>query len=337
MRVLVAGGAGYIGSHTVVRLLQHGDDVVIADNFSNSSPLVVDRLRRITGRPVKVEEIDLTDTADTKALMRNAKPDAVIHFAGLKAVGESVTNPGSYYSVNLRSTLSLLAAMQEAGVYCLVFSSSATVYGMNPPVPTPEDSPTSATNPYGWTKVMGEQILTDIAASHPQWRIGLLRYFNPGGAHPCGAIGEDPLGVPNNVLPYISQVAIGRRDYLSVFGDDYDTPDGTGVRDFIHVDDLAEGHVAALHRLTTMPRSLDVWNLGTGRGTSVLELRAAFEAASGRPIPYRVTARRPGDVARSLALVTKAERELGWRAQRGLLEMCQDAWRWQSQNPDGYR
>jgi UDP-glucose 4-epimerase len=336
MRVLVSGGAGYIGSHTVVQLVEAGHDVVVVDSFANAKPSVVGRVEALTGQHLDVRSFDLTDTDKTEHLFAHETIDAVIHFAGLKAVGESVAQPLEYYENNLGSTFSLVRAMRRHGVTKLVFSSSATVYGADAPVPMGEDLPTSATNPYGWTKVMQEQILRDIAHADPSWRIALLRYFNPVGAHPSGTIGEDPSDVPNNVMPYLAQVAVGRRDKLSVFGGDYPTPDGTGVRDYIHVQDLAAGHIAALHRLGTTTDAVSTWNLGTGHGTSVLELVAAFERACGHPLAYEIVDRRPGDVAASYADPTRAETELGWRATRTVDDMCVDAWRWQSDNPEGY-
>jgi len=336
MRVLVSGGAGYIGSHTVVQLVEAGHDVVVVDSFANAKPSVVGRVEALTGQHLDVRSFDLTDTDKTEHLFAHEAIDAVIHFAGFKAVGESVAQPLEYYENNLGSTFSLVRAMRRHGVAKLVFSSSATVYGADAPVPMGEDLPTSATNPYGWTKVMQEQILRDIAHADPSWRIALLRYFNPVGAHPSGTIGEDPSDVPNNVMPYLAQVAVGRRDKLSVFGGDYPTPDGTGVRDYIHVQDLAAGHIAALHRLGTTTDAVSTWNLGTGHGTSVLELVAAFERACGHPLAYEIVDRRPGDVAASYADPTRAETELGWRATRTVDDMCVDAWRWQSDNPEGY-
>ena len=312
MRVLVSGGAGYIGSHTVVQLVEAGHDVVVVDSFANAKPSVVGRVEALTGQHLDVRSFDLTDTDKTEHLFAHEAIDAVIHFAGFKAVGESVAQPLEYYENNLGSTFSLVRAMRRHGVAKLVFSSSATVYGADAPVPMGEDLPTSATNPYGWTKVMQEQILRDIAHADPSWRIALLRYFNPVGAHPSGTIGEDPSDVPNNVMPYLAQVAVGRRDKLSVFGGDYPTPDGTGVRDYIHVQDLAAGHIAALHRLGTTTDAVSTWNLGTGHGTSVLELVAAFERACGHPLAYEIVDRRPGDVAASYADPTRAETELGW-------------------------
>ena len=336
MRVLVSGGAGYIESHTVVQLVEAGHDVVVVDSFANAKPAVVGRLEALTGQPLDVRSFDLTDVDKTEHLFSQEAFDAVIHFAGFKAVGESVEQPLEYYENNLGSTFSLVRAMRRHGVSKLVFSSSATVYGADAPVPMQEDLPTSATNPYGWTKVMQEQILTDVAHAAPQMRVALLRYFNPVGAHASGTIGEDPSDVPNNLMPYIAQVAVGRREKVSIFGGDYDTPDGTGVRDYIHVEDLAAGHIAALGRLGTTTDAVSTWNLGTGHPTSVLDLVKAFERACGHPLAYEVVDRRPGDVAASYADPTRAEAELGWRATRTVDDMCVDTWRWQSQNPHGY-
>ena len=293
------------------------------------------RLESLTGTALPLHSFDLCDVDKTEHLFAVEDFDAVIHFAGFKAVGESVAKPLDYYENNLGSTFSLVRAMQRYGVSKLVFSSSATVYGTDQAGAT-EDRPTFATNPYGWTKVMQEQILRDVALAAPEMRFALLRYFNPVGAHPSGTIGEDPSEVPNNLMPYIAQVAVGRREKLQVFGDDYDTPDGTGVRDYIHVEDLAAGHVAALEALTTTDDAVNVWNLGSGRGTSVLELLHAFEKAVGRELPYEVVGRRPGDVASSYADPSKANAELGWRTVKTVEEMCADTWRWQSQNPQGY-
>jgi UDP-glucose 4-epimerase len=336
MRVLVSGGAGYIGSHTVVQLVAAGHDVVIVDNFANAKPTVINRLEAITGRHLPVFAIDLTDRDKTEHLFADERFDAVIHFAGLKAVGESVAKPLEYYENNLDSTFSLVRAMRRHGVRKLVFSSSATVYGDQAPVPMREEFPTSATSPYGWTKVMIEQVLRDVAAADPSWRVALLRYFNPVGAHASGTIGEDPQGIPNNLVPFIAQVAVGRLDNLQVFGDDYPTPDGTALRDYIHVEDLAAGHLAALHKLGSTDAPVSTWNLGTGKGTSVLEVLAAFSRAVGRELPYEVVGRRPGDIAASYADPSRAEAELGWRATRDIDDMCRDVWRWQSQNPEGY-
>lgn len=335
MKVLVSGGAGYIGSHTVVKLVEAGHDVVIVDDFSNAVPAVLGRLEALTGQAIECHSFDLGDHDKTEHLFATDDFDAVIHFAGYKAVGESVAKPLDYYENNLGSTFSLLRAMEKYDVDKLVFSSSATVYGTDQAGAT-EDRPTFATNPYGWTKVMQEQILRDVAVASPQLRFALLRYFNPVGAHPSGTIGEDPSGIPNNLMPFIAQVAVGKREKLSVFGDDYDTPDGTGVRDYIHVEDLAAGHVAALEKLATTDVAVNTWNLGSGRGTSVLELLHAFEKAVGHELPYEIVARRPGDVATSYADPSKANEELGWRTVKTVEEMCADTWRWQSQNPNGF-
>ncbi|WP_137121933.1 UDP-glucose 4-epimerase GalE [Segeticoccus rhizosphaerae] len=335
MRVLVSGGAGYIGSHTVIQLIAAGHDVLIVDNFANAKPTVVNRLEAITGRHLPVQAFDLRDVDKTEHLFAHEQLDAVIHFAGFKAVGESVEKPLEYYENNLGTTFSLVRAMRRHGVAKLVFSSSATVYGTDQESAT-EDRPTSATNPYGWTKVMQEQILRDVAVADPTMRIALLRYFNPVGAHESGTIGEDPTGIPNNLMPFIAQVAVGRREKLRVFGDDYDTPDGTGVRDYIHVEDLAAGHVAALARLARTDDPISTWNLGTGTGTSVLELLHAFERAVGRELPYEVVERRAGDIATSYADPSRAQAELGWVAKKSIDDMCADQWRWQSQNPEGY-
>ncbi|MDQ1535689.1 MAG: UDP-glucose 4-epimerase [Actinomycetota bacterium] len=336
MRVLVGGGAGFIGSHTVVQLVAAGHDVLIVDNFSNAKPAVVSRIEAITGKRLQVHDFDLRDAERTEQLFAQEQIDAVIHFAGHKAVGESVGQPLRYYENNLGSTFSLVHAMARHDVTKLVFSSSATVYGENVSVPMNEDLPTSATSPYGWTKVMIEQILRDVAAAQPGWRIALMRYFNPVGAHPSGTIGEDPSGEPNNLLPYICQVAVGRLERLRIFGDDYETPDGTPLRDYIHVEDLAAGHVAALARLDSTARAVSTWNLGTGKGTSVFEMLHAFERAVGRDLPYQVVGRRSGDIAASYADPGRANTELGWTAARTIDDMCEDSWRWQSQNPNGY-
>ena len=333
--ILVTGGAGYIGSHTVVALLQAGHELVIFDNLSNSSIRVLERIERIAGvRPAFVEG-DIRDAGAMAAVFKAWPITAVIHFAGLKSVGESVAQPMRYYDNNLVGTLRLCEAMAEAGVRNLVFSSSATVYGDPHAVPIREDFPLQATNPYGRTKLQIEEMLRDFAASDPAWRIALLRYFNPVGAHASGLIGEDPRGIPNNLMPFVTQVAIGRRPELSVFGNNYPTPDGTGVRDYIHVVDLARGHLAAL---TALERAAGVQtvNLGTGRGYSVLEVIAAFEKASGRRVPYRIVPRRPGDVAACYADPAFAQAQLGWTAEFDLDAMCRDAWRWQEANPEGY-
>lgn len=336
MRVLVSGGAGYIGSHTTLQVLAAGHDVVVVDNFSNAKPSVMARLEALAGQPIEVHGFDLTDRDKTEHLFATEQFDAVIHFAGFKAVGESVQKPLEYYENNLDSTFSLVRAMQRHGVKKLVFSSSATVYGEDAPVPMKEDFPTSATNPYGWTKVMIEQILRDVAVADPEMRIALLRYFNPVGAHPSGTIGEDPQGIPNNLVPFIAQVAVGRREHLNIFGDDYDTPDGTGLRDYIHVEDLAAGHVAALRRLGEVSDPVSTWNLGTGHGTSVKEMLAAFSRAVGRELPFKVAPRRPGDIAASYADPSRANAELDWHATKTVDDMCADTWRWQSGNPEGY-
>ena len=333
--LLVTGGAGYIGSHTCVELLQAGYGVVVADNLCNSRREVFGRIEGIAGRAVTFHECDVRDGAALRGIFGEHAIDAVLHFAGLKAVGESVDRPIEYYDNNVGGTLALCRVMAEAGVRKLVFSSSATVYGDPDAVPVREDHPLRPTNPYGHSKAMIEAILQDLFRSDPAWKIALLRYFNPVGAHESGLIGEDPGGVPNNLLPFIAQVAVGRREALNVYGNDYPTPDGTGVRDYIHVVDLARGHLAALEKLATTSEVLSV-NLGTGRGYSVLEMVEAFRRASGRDIPYRIVARRPGDVAACYADPALAARLLGWRAERGLERICRDAWRWQSMNPDGY-
>jgi UDP-glucose 4-epimerase len=336
MRVLVTGGAGFIGSHTVIQLITAGHDVLIVDNFANSKRTVINRLEAITGKSLPVHEFDLRDAERTESLFATEQIDAVIHFAGHKAVGQSSQEPLEYYENNLGSTFSLVRAMARHGVSKLVFSSSATVYGANAAVPMKEDFPTSATNPYGWTKVMIEQILRDVAAAQPVMRIALMRYFNPVGAHPSGDLGEDPSGEPNNLLPYICQVAVGRLEKLRIFGDDYETPDGTPLRDYIHVEDLAAGHIAALDRLSSTDRAVSTWNLGTGKGTSVFEMLHAFERAVGRTLPYEVVERRAGDIAASYADPGRANAELGWSATHTIDDMCADSWRWQSQNPKGY-
>ena len=334
--ILVTGGAGYIGSHTCVELLAAGYEVLVVDNFSNSKPEALRRVEEIAGRKLGAfYRADIRDKAALREVFKAHAIDAVIHFAALKAVGESVAKPLMYYDNNIAGTVALAEVMAEAGVKSLVFSSSATVYGDPASVPIREDFPTGPTNPYGRTKWMMEFVLSDLATADPEWRVALLRYFNPVGAHASGRIGEDPNGLPNNLMPYVSQVAVGRLPQLRVFGGDYPTPDGTGVRDYIHVVDLAVGHVAAVRRLTERPGVLTV-NLGTGRGYSVIEVVKAFEKASGRPVPYEIVARRPGDVAQCYAEPGLAERELGWRAERGIDEMCADAWRWQRSNPEGY-
>jgi len=335
MRILVTGGAGYIGSHTVVALLEAGHDVAVVDDLSNSSAEALRRVQELTGREVALHEVDVLDEDRLRAALEEVRPEAVIHFAALKAVGESVAQPERYYRVNVAGTLNLVRAMEAVDCRTIVFSSSATVYGAATEVPLTEDSPRGATNPYGWTKFVVEQVLMDVAAADERWAVALLRYFNPVGAHPSGRIGEDPSGIPNNLVPYIAQVAVGRREALTVYGDDYDTPDGTGVRDYIHVLDLAAGHLAALERLAQVSGA-HAWNLGTGRGSSVLEVVAAFAEASGREIPVVRAPRRPGDVAVSYADPARARDELGWTATRNLAAMCADSWRWQQANPHGY-
>lgn len=337
MRVLVTGGAGYIGSHTVVQLVAAGHEPVVVDSHVNSSPSVIARLETLAGTRIESHSFDLRDVDKTSALFAEGGFDAVIHFAGLKAVGESSEIPLEYYENNLGTTFAIVEAMRRHGVRTIVFSSSATVYGEHAPVPYAETwEQLSASSPYGRTKVMQEQILGDVAAAGGL-QVALLRYFNPVGAHSSGTIGEDPLGIPNNLMPFIAQVAVGRRERLQVFGDDYPTPDGTPQRDYIHVEDLAAGHVAALNHLHDHPE-IDVraWNLGGGKGTSVLEMVAAFEAASGQAVPYDVAPRRRGDLAAFWADPTRAEAELGWRAERTIEQMCADTWRWQSANPQGY-
>ncbi|MFP4182298.1 MAG: UDP-glucose 4-epimerase GalE [Thiohalospira sp.] len=339
MTILVTGGTGYIGSHTCVELLEAGHDVVVVDNFSNSRREVAERVEHITGRPLPVFELDLRNRQGLAAIFSAHHIDAVIHFAGLKAVGESVAMPLAYFDANVGSTLVLAEVMAEFGVDTLVFSSSATVYGEPDELPIPETAPLKRpTNPYGRSKLFIEEILRDLRVADPAWRIGLLRYFNPVGAHPSGLIGEDPLGMPNNLMPLVAATAVGRRASVSVFGSDYPTPDGTGVRDYIHVVDLARAHVAALDYLRDRPDGEELTvNLGTGRGYSVLEVIRAFEAASGQPIPYTLTDRRPGDVAACYADPGLAHRLLGWRAELGLERMCADVWRWQSRHPEGLR
>lgn len=336
MAILVTGGAGYIGSHTVLELLNSGNDVVIIDNLCNSSRESLRRVEALTGRSVTFYEADVCDRSALQTIFAQHAIDAVIHFAGLKAVGESTQIPLKYYQNNIAATLVLCEEMGRAGVFRLVFSSSATVYGDPHTVPIQEHFPTSATNPYGRSKLMVEEMLRDIVAADPRWSVVLLRYFNPVGAHISGQIGEDPNGIPNNLLPYIAQVAIGRLKQLSVFGNDYPTPDGTGVRDYIHVVDLSLGHLKALQYIADR-HGVFTFNLGTGQGYSVLEMVKAFEQASGRAVPYQVVARRPGDIAVCYAEPDLAAQELGWRAERGLPEMMADTWRWQSQNPNGYK
>lgn len=338
MKVLLTGGAGYIGSHTAVELIRHKHEVIIVDNFSNSSPEVIRRLEQITGRKLPCYEADVQNKTALNKIFDEHKIDAVMHFAGFKAVGESVQQPLMYYRNNLLASLSLCEAMQQHGVKKLIFSSSATVYGTPQELPLKETAPTGAgiTNPYGQTKYMIEQILRDLAAADADWQIISLRYFNPIGAHPSGLIGEAPGGLyPNNVMPYITWVAVGKLKRLQIFGDDYDTPDGTGVRDYIHVVDLAKGHVAALEH-SSPSSAMQVYNLGTGKGVSVLELVRAFEKASRQTITYDIIERRPGDVASCYADPSKAKTELGWQAHKTLAQACTDSWRWQSKNPEGY-
>lgn len=335
MNVLVTGGTGYIGSLTSVQLLAAGQRPVLLDNLSNSKAAVLDRIAQVAGTRPRFVQGDVRDRALLDELLREERIEAVIHFAGLKAVGESVAVPLAYYDHNVHGTLVLLDALREAGVRTLVFSSSATVYGDAGHMPLAEGAPTAATNPYGRSKLMVEQILGDLAASDPSWSLTALRYFNPVGAHPSGLMGEDPQGIPNNLMPFIAQVAVGRREKLRVFGNDYPTPDGTGVRDYIHVLDLADGHLAALKHGHGRA-GMHVFNLGTGRGHSVLEMLQAFGRACGRELPYELAPRRPGDVANCWADPARAQQALGWRARRGLDEMCADTWRWQSMNPQGY-
>jgi len=338
MRILVTGGAGYIGSHTVLALLGDGHDVVIVDSFINSSPKVLERLAKLSGRTIPLHNFDLTNYQRTLDLFQNEPFDAVVHFAGLKAVGESVAKPELYYRNNIDSALSVIQAMLATGVKKLVFSSSATVYGEHSPLPNKEVSGyhLEATNPYGQTKVIIERILTDVANANSGWKVALLRYFNPVGAHISGHIGEDPLGMPNNLMPFIAQVATGRREQLTVHGNDYATQDGTGERDYLHVVDLAAGHVAALDHLDAQAQPARAYNLGTGTATSVLEMLHAFERAAGRQLPYRIGPRRPGDLDSVYADPTRAREELGWQATKTIDEMCADTWRWQSANPLGY-
>lgn len=336
MTILVTGGAGYIGSHTVLELLQTNQEVIIIDNLSNSSQESLKRVVEITGKECQFYQGDILDRSFLDSVFAKHQIDSVIHFAGLKAVGESVQKPISYYQNNVQGTLTLLEAMADAQVFKLVFSSSATVYGDPASLPIREDFPVGGTtNPYGTSKLMVEMVLQDVAKSDPRWSFAILRYFNPVGAHISGLIGEDPNGIPNNLLPYISQVGVGKLKELAVFGDDYDTSDGTGVRDYIHVVDLAIGHLKALTKIDAS-HGVNIYNLGTGNGYSVLEMVKAFEAASGQPIAYHISPRREGDIAACYAAPEKALDELNWKAERGLKEMMQDTWRWQSSNPDGY-
>jgi UDP-glucose 4-epimerase len=333
--VLLTGATGYIASHTWLALQAAGFEVVGLDNFANSSPRVLDRLRQLSDRAPVFEQVSVTDAAALQGVLQSHRVDAVVHFAAHKAVGESVAQPLDYYANNIGGLVTLCQALRAHGVHRFVFSSSATVYGDPQHLPITEDAPLTATNPYGRTKLMGEQILADLGAAEPAWQTACLRYFNPVGAHESGLIGEDPRGVPNNLMPYVAQVAVGRRARLQVFGNDYPTPDGTGVRDYIHVEDLAEGHVAAVRRLLDAPGSFTV-NLGTGQGHSVLELVRAYAAASGREVPYDVVPRRPGDVAACWADPKRAHSLLGWRTHHDLARMCTDSWRWQSMNPNGF-
>jgi len=335
MAILVTGGAGYIGSHTCVELLNAGYEIIVVDNLVNSSEKSLERVREITGKKLTFYEADLLDKEALEHIFKKENIDSVIHFAGLKAVGESVSIPLKYYHNNITGTITLCEVMQKYSVKDIVYSSSATVYGNPETVPIREDFPLSATNPYGRTKLMIENILKDLYVSDNSWNIVILRYFNPIGAHKSGKIGEDPRNIPNNLVPYITQVAIGKLEYLGVFGNDYDTPDGTGVRDYIHVTDLALGHLKALEKLKEKP-GVSIYNLGTGKGYSVLDMVKNFEKVSGRTIKYKILPRRPGDIAICYADPSKAKKELGWEATRDIDEMCEDAWRWQKNNPDGY-
>lgn len=335
-KVLVAGGAGYIGSHTCVELMQDGYEAVCADNFSNSSKVVLERMEQIVGRPVTSHCVDFRNYDEVKALVDREQCDAAVHFVGLKAVDESVEKPLEYYENNLLSLINLCKAMRGAEQKNIVFSSSATVYGLSDKMPLDEEAPVNTYTPYGRTKTMIEDILRDIQVSDDTWNISILRYFNPVGAHPSGLIGEDPSGIPNNLMPYIAQVAVGKLEKLNIYGGDYDTPDGTGVRDFIHVVDLARGHVAALKKLEERPGYM-VHNLGTGRGCSVLELVRTFAEVNGVEVPYEVVGRRQGDVGVNYASTAKAEKELAWRAEHSIEDMVRDSWNWQVKNPDGYR
>ena len=334
-KILITGGAGYIGSHTAVELMNAGHHVVIVDNLCNSSLKVLERIKTLAGTNYSFIEADVRNAQALDQIFKEHSIEGVIHFAGLKAVGESVAQPVRYFANNIGSTLTLLQAMDRANVRRIVFSSSATVYGDPEQVPITESSKLQVTNPYGRTKLMCEDILRDLQASDPRWKVAILRYFNPVGAHISGTIGEHPNGIPNNLMPFITQVAVGKREYLSIFGNDYPTPDGTGVRDYIHVVDLAQGHLAALNYLQNKQQSITV-NLGTGHGVSVKELADTFAKVTGVPVPYKFVDRRPGDVAACYANTQLAEQELGWKAQLGVERMCQDAWRWQSQNPNGY-
>ena len=336
MRILVTGGAGYIGSHTTIELLENGYDVVIIDNLSNSSPKCLDRVREIAGKDVKFYEADIRDRKALNKIFDNEKIDACIHFAGLKAVGESVEKPWEYYENNISGTLILVDVMRKHNVKNIIFSSSATVYGDPAMIPITEECPKGqCTNPYGWTKSMLEQVLSDIQKADSEWNVILLRYFNPIGAHKSGKIGENPNGIPNNLMPYVTQVAVGKLKELGVFGNDYNTPDGTGVRDYIHVLDLASGHVAAINKLKENC-GLKIYNLGTGKGYSVLDIVKNFEEANGVKIPYSIKPRRAGDIATCYSSAELAKKELGWEAKYGIKEMCEDSWRWQKNNPNGF-
>lgn len=335
MSILVTGGAGYIGSHTCVELLNAGYEIIVVDNLINSSAKALERVEEITGKKFAFYNVDLLDKTALDNIFEKESIDSVIHFAGLKAVGESVSMPLEYYYNNITGTLVLCEVMRKHGIKDIVFSSSATVYGDPETVPIKEDFPLSVTNPYGRTKLIIENLLEDLYVSDNSWNIIILRYFNPVGAHKSGKIGEDPKNIPNNLVPYITQVAIGKLKYLGVFGNDYDTPDGTGVRDYIHVVDLAKGHLSALEKLSEKPGIL-IYNLGTGKGYSVLDMVKSFEKACGKPIKYKILPRRPGDIATCYADPSKAKEELGWEATKGLDEMCEDSWRWQKNNPDGY-
>ena len=336
MKILVTGGAGYIGSHTCVELLNEGYEVVVMDNLYNASKKAVERVEQITGKKLTFYKTDMLDREGVREIFEKEKNDAVLHFAGYKAVGESVAKPIEYYYNNMAGTLILCDEMRNHGVKNIIFSSSATVYGDPAQIPITEECPKGTpTNPYGWTKSMLEQVLTDIHTADPEWTVILLRYFNPIGAHESGLIGEDPKGIPNNLVPYVAQVAIGKRPCVGVFGNDYDTPDGTGVRDYIHVVDLARGHVKAIQKLADK-EGVSIYNLGTGKGNSVLEVIRAFERACGHEIPYEIKARRPGDIATCYSQCDKAERELGWKAEYDIDRMCADSWNWQQKNPNGY-
>ena len=333
--ILVTGGAGYIGSHTIVLLIEAGYDVIVLDNFSNASHESVKRVEKIAGQSIRTIEGDLRNKNDIRNVFTSHKIDSVIHFAGLKAVGESVEKPLDYYENNISGTINLCQVMSEHGCKSIIFSSSATVYGDPATTPILETFPTSATNPYGRSKLFVEEILRDLYISDPAWKIVLLRYFNPVGAHASGNIGEDPKGIPNNLMPFISQTAVGEREFLNIFGDDYDTPDGTGVRDYIHVIDLAKGHVQALDKIETFNEVMTI-NLGTGKGYSVLDVVHAFEKASNKTVPYKIVPRRAGDIATCYADPSYAKKVLGWEASKDISQMCEDTWRWQTQNPHGY-